>query len=186
MTPEKRAHMIMMAAYCGTIGTALLALSLALHLPDFVRGVGPGLLVGSIFILLWRSLRDEYFEGLWAAGASWSFIAMIAWSTLVPMYLLERMIGRMDPPAITHPEFFYGFIGVALAWQFVFVLIARDPIRLRALMTVAVLEKLGYGGAVVALYLGSRVGASTLVFGIIDLVLAALFVAAWRRTPATH
>ncbi|WP_126174992.1 hypothetical protein [Tsuneonella rigui] len=87
MTPEKRAHMIMMAAYCGTIGTALLALSLALHLPDFVRGVGPGLLVGSIFILLWRSLRDEYFEGLWAAGASWSFIAMIAWSTLVPMYL---------------------------------------------------------------------------------------------------
>jgi hypothetical protein len=87
MTPEKRAHMVMMAAYVGTIGTILLAASLALHLPDFVRGVGPGLLVGSLFILLWRSLRDEYFEQLWAAGASWSFIAIVAWTALVPMYL---------------------------------------------------------------------------------------------------
>ena len=87
MTPEKRAHMVMMAAYVGAAGTILLAASLAFHLPDFVRGVGPGLLVGSLFILLWRSLRDEYFEQLWAAGTSWSFIAVVAWTIAVPIYL---------------------------------------------------------------------------------------------------
>ena len=26
------------------------------------------------------------------------------------------------PPTITHPDFFYGFVGVALVWQLVFLL----------------------------------------------------------------
>ncbi|TWU23634.1 hypothetical protein [Bythopirellula polymerisocia] len=34
---------------------------------------------------------------------------------LVPQFFLEAQIGRDYPPAITHPEHFYGFIGVALA-----------------------------------------------------------------------
>ena len=34
---------------------------------------------------------------------------------LVPMYGVERILGTMFPPPITHPEFFYGFAGVALA-----------------------------------------------------------------------
>jgi hypothetical protein len=34
---------------------------------------------------------------------------------LAPLYFLERTIGRQAPPAITHPEYFYGFVGVALA-----------------------------------------------------------------------
>ena len=36
---------------------------------------------------------------------------------LTPMYFLEDRIGRDFPPPIAHPEHFYGFVGVALAWQ---------------------------------------------------------------------
>jgi len=29
---------------------------------------------------------------------------------VTPLYLLEDRIGRDQPPPITHPEFFYGFL----------------------------------------------------------------------------
>jgi hypothetical protein len=46
-----------------------------------------------------------------------------------PQYFMEEKIGQDYPPAITHPEYFYGFIGVGLAWQVAFLIIARDPAR---------------------------------------------------------
>jgi hypothetical protein len=49
--------------------------------------------------------------------------------TLTPLYFMVGKIGHDAPPSVTHPEFHYGFVGVALLWQMVFVLIARDPIR---------------------------------------------------------
>jgi hypothetical protein len=33
---------------------------------------------------------------------------------LVPQYFLEEKNGRDFPPAINHPEYYYGFIGVAV------------------------------------------------------------------------
>ena len=30
---------------------------------------------------------------------------------LAPIYFMESTIGRQTPPAITHPEYFYGFLG---------------------------------------------------------------------------
>ena len=53
---------------------------------------------------------------------------------LVPQYLLERRNGQNFPPIITHPEYYYGFIGVGLAWQVAFLLISGDPVRFRPLM----------------------------------------------------
>jgi hypothetical protein len=44
---------------------------------------------------------------------------------LAPQYFLEAKLGQDYPPPITHPEQFYGFIGVALAWQAAFLLISR-------------------------------------------------------------
>ena len=87
MTPAKRARMVMVAAYMGALGTVLAALAILLHWPDFFRGFPVGLLVASLFILLNRSLRDEYFQELWAAGTSWAFVAVIAWTIGVPIYL---------------------------------------------------------------------------------------------------
>ncbi|GMU66290.1 MAG: hypothetical protein AMXMBFR36_25640 [Acidobacteriota bacterium] len=101
---------------------------------------------------------------------------------LAPQYFLEDKVGRDFPPPITHPEHFYGFVGVALAWQFLFLLIAKDPVRFRPAMPVAVVEKLAFGGAAVVLYALGRIPTAVLGVGLIDLVLAALFVAAWRAT----
>src|SRR3712207_4414010 len=75
---------------------------------------------------------------------------------LLPQYFLEERIGRDYPPPITHPEHFYGFVGLALVWQLVFLLIARDVRRYRALMPLAVLEKLAFGVPALALYAGGR------------------------------
>ncbi|MGN6187207.1 MAG: hypothetical protein ACTHQM_26520 [Thermoanaerobaculia bacterium] len=101
---------------------------------------------------------------------------------LAPLYFLEDRIGRDFPPAITHPENFYGFIGVALAWQFLFFVIARDPSRFRPAMPVTVLEKLAFGIPVVLLYVGGRVDATVLGAGLADLTFAVLFFLAWRAT----
>lgn len=102
---------------------------------------------------------------------------------LTPLYFLEERIGHDLPPAITHPEHYYGFIGVALAWQVAFLVLARDPVRYRPLMPAAVLEKLGYGAAVVILFLQGRAGVPVLVTGLVDLILCMLFVMAYLRTP---
>ena len=102
--------------------------------------------------------------------------------SLLPMYFLEGWYMERLPPALTHPEFYYGFIGVALAWQVLFVLIARDPARLRPAMLPAVLEKLGWGIAVPVLVLQGRAPAFFLPAAVIDLVLGVLFVMAWRKT----
>ena len=101
---------------------------------------------------------------------------------LLPQYFLEGKIGRDYPPPITHPEHFYGFIGVALAWQFVFLIIARDVQRYRLLMLPAILEKLSFGLAAVALYATGRAAPSVAAVGSIDLVLAVLFALAYRMT----
>jgi hypothetical protein len=101
---------------------------------------------------------------------------------LVPQYFMEGRTGRDFPPPITHPEHYYGFIGVALAWQVLFFIMARDPVRFRLVMVPAMLEKLAFGGAAVVLYLQGRLPALILGAGIFDLILAALFVVAFRAT----
>jgi hypothetical protein len=101
--------------------------------------------------------------------------------SLIPMYFLEqRLMARMPPP-LSHPEFYYGFAGVAFAWQVLFVLIAREPARLRPAMLPAVLEKLTWGVGVLVLVSQGRAGNFFVPAAVIDLLLAALFVAAWRR-----
>jgi hypothetical protein len=101
---------------------------------------------------------------------------------LLPQYLLEERIGIEQPPPITHPEHFYGFVGVALAWQVAFLIVARDPVRYRLLMLPAILEKASFGIAALVLFAQQRVPGAVLVFGLIDLVWGALFGAAFRAT----
>ncbi len=102
---------------------------------------------------------------------------------LPPLYFLEDRIGREDPPPLTHPEFFYGFVGVAIAWQLVFLVIGGDPTRYRPLMLPSVCEKLGWGLAVVALFVAGRIPARVVPLGLVDLVFAVLFVLSYVRTP---
>lgn len=107
------------------------------------------------------------------------------WGVLVitPLYFLFDVIGRKDPPPITHPGFFYGFAGVALAWQIAFCFIATDPARFRPLMIPSILEKFLYGASVVVLVSQHRMHSSDLMFGGTDLLLGILFVIAYFKTP---
>jgi hypothetical protein len=107
------------------------------------------------------------------------------WGVLIitPLYFMFDLIGRNDPPPITHPGFFYGFIGAALAWQIVFMLIARDPSRHRPLMIPSVVEKLSYSVAVLVLIQQGRMHKSDMVFGVVDSLLGILFVLAYLRMP---
>ena len=101
---------------------------------------------------------------------------------LFPMYFLEEKNGRDMPPPITHPEYYYGFIGVALAWQIVFLLVARDPIRFRPIMIPAILEKASFAIPVILLFLKNRIPFLVLVVAMPDLVLGVLFVIALVKT----
>ena len=100
--------------------------------------------------------------------------------TLTPLYFIYNLIGQQDPPPVTHPGFYYGFAGVALAWQFAFFVIARDPVRFRPLMIPAILEKLGFGVPTIVLFAQRRLHPGDLGLGCIDLLFAALFAFAFR------
>ncbi len=108
--------------------------------------------------------------------------AIYGFAVLVPLYFLESRVGAMSPPAITHPEYFYGFVGIALAWQVMFVIIAREPTRYRLAMLPSILEKLGFGLASLALYLQGRLSLQGWLVATLDLLFAALFVAAFVQT----
>lgn len=101
---------------------------------------------------------------------------------LLPQYFLEGQLGRDYPPPVTHPEHYYGFVGVGIAWQVLFLIISRDPVRYRLAMLAGVLEKFSFGIAVWVLYFQHRVPQVIVGAGTIDLALGVLFILAFRRT----
>jgi len=103
---------------------------------------------------------------------------------LAPLYFLYDTIGRLEPPPLTHPQFYYGFAGVALAWQIGFLIIAAQPARLRPMMIPAILEKAAYAIAVGVLFVQGRLGGQQLVTGGMDALLGVLFLAAYFKTRA--
>ena len=111
----------------------------------------------------------------WVAGI-WGLVV------IAPLYFLFDLIGKQDPPVITHPGFYYGFVGCALAWQIAFLFIAREPVRLRVMMIPSVVEKFTYCTAVITLVMQGRTNQRDLVFAATDLTLGALFVVAFVAT----
>lgn len=118
--------------------------------------------------------------------AKWTFLVAGIYGllALLPQYFLETKNGLDFPPPITHPEYYYGFIGVAVAWQIAFLIISGDPVRYRPLMIVGVFEKMSFGIPAVLLFLAGKLSAVMLGAGIIDLVLGVLFAIAFVATPA--
>jgi hypothetical protein len=111
------------------------------------------------------------------------------WGVLViaPLFFMMDLIGTKNPPAVTHPEFYYGFAIVTLMWQVSFFIIASDPARFRPLMLPPALAKLGYAVMAATLLAQGRLDNSQLLFEISDLVLALLFILAYlklRNQPA--
>lgn len=101
---------------------------------------------------------------------------------LVPQYFLAEKLGRMVELPLAYPEQLYGFIGTALAWQFAFVLIARDVVRYRLFMLPGIAEKLLFSVPVFVLFAMGRVPPTTVAAAALDFALGLLFIAAYRRT----
>jgi hypothetical protein len=95
-----------------------------------------------------------------------------------------KIVGRQDPPPITHPQFYFGFVGVGLAWQIAFLVIATDPVRFRPMIIPAVLEKLSYSATVAILYVQGRASAMQSATGIPDAILCLLFLAAFVKSAS--
>lgn len=100
---------------------------------------------------------------------------------LLPMYFMETRYGADNPPAITHPEFYYGFIGVAVAFQLVFIVISRDPLKYKSLIIPSIVEKFSFVIAVAALIIAGRVSGQIIAGAAVDAVLGTLFTIALFR-----
>lgn len=109
-------------------------------------------------------------------AAAYGFIVIL------PMYFLLEKVDSETPPAVTHPEFYYGFLGLALLWQCVFALIAKDPIRFRSIMPVAIGEKFVYTILVMLLYAQGRVQPTVFRWSLVDPIFGMLFVSAYFAT----
>ena len=69
--------------------------------------------------------------GIWGIGV------------LTPLYWLVDVSGRRYGVPTEYPQFYYGFLSVAMAWQIAFLIIGSNPARFRMLMIPGILEKLG-------------------------------------------
>ncbi len=115
------------------------------------------------------------------------FIGAGVWGLAIvtPMFFLYDYIGRHYPPALTHPDFYYGFLTVTFCWQLAFLIIGSDPGRFRPMMIVAVLEKVTYVSALAWLTLRGDLRFEQSAVGIPDFVLGLLFVAAFANTTSS-
>ncbi len=120
--------------------------------------------------------RNAFARNVFLIAGGYGFLA------LLPQYFLEDSINRNFPPSLTHPEQFYGFIGVSLAWQCAFLLIASNVARFRIFMLAAILEKVSFGAATLVLFGCGRVPRVVAGVGSIDLMFAVLFIAAFQSS----
>jgi hypothetical protein len=100
---------------------------------------------------------------------------------LVPGFLGEKMLAEKMPPPVTHPEFYYGFFGIAVAWQVAFLIISRDPQRFRPIIPAAILEKLTFCVACAVLLALCRIPLIVAMGGAGDFILGTLFTISYFR-----
>lgn len=115
------------------------------------------------------------------------FIAAGVWGIVVltPLYFLVDVTGRQYPPPTSYPQFFYGFLSVAMAWQIAFLIIGSNPVRFRLLMIPSIIEKFGHVVGVAVLYGQARISAADATAAVPDLLLGALFIAAFAKSPTS-
>jgi hypothetical protein len=116
--------------------------------------------------------------------AKYVFIGAGIWgiAVLTPLFWLVDITGRQYPPPNDYPQFFYGFIAVAMAWQIAFIVIGSNPLRYRAFMIPAMIEKFGYVSLLFLLYGRSRIPAIDVQPAIPDGLIGILFVVAFFMT----
>lgn len=100
---------------------------------------------------------------------------------VTPLYFVEPMFlgeGAAGPARV----FYYGFVGVTLAWQVLYLVVSVAPGRYRPVMLLGAAAKLSFSAAIYWLALTDSVDPRLLGGATVDVVLAALFVAAFVLT----
>ena len=103
------------------------------------------------------------------------FAAYFGVLELVPLYFA--------PWPAHAPEMYLGFVGVALVFQAVFWVIGSNPPHYRALMPLAVAEKVAFGVPALALVARGLTAPTITLPATLDLLLGVGFFWAWRITP---
>jgi hypothetical protein len=106
----------------------------------------------------------------------WGFVIV------TPLYFMYDSIGRQYPPPVTHPDFYYGFLAVTLAWQIAFLVISSDPLRFRPFMLLAMFEKFSYVVTMTALDRAGELQPGQFAVAAPDFLLGILFVVAFLKT----
>lgn len=125
-------------------------------------------------------MKDRFSSIVFLAAGIYGLIV------LAPGFFGEKMVAEKMPPAITHPEFYYGFLGVAVAWQVAFLIISRDPQRFRSIIPAAVLEKLAFCIVCTVLLALGRIPLIMMAGGAGDFVLGTLFTISYFRLRASY
>jgi hypothetical protein len=111
----------------------------------------------------------------WAAGL-WGMLV------LIPLYFMYDFVGRQDPPPLNHPQFYYGFAGAGLAWQFAFMVVGSDPVRFRPMMIPSLIEKFGFVLTLGVLVLTKQLEPQQFAIAVPDALLGCLFAMAFVKT----
>ena len=111
--------------------------------------------------------------GMWGIGV------------LTPLYWLVDVSGRRYGVPTEYPQFYYGFLSVAMAWQIAFLIIGSNPARFRMLMIPGMLEKLGYVVGLSLLYQQARVTWADAQAAVPDFALAILMMLAFVKTRSS-
>ena len=114
-----------------------------------------------------------------------AFLIAGVWGIVVltPLYFLVDLTGRQYDAPVDYPQFFYGFLSVAMAWQIAFLVIGSSPARFRPLMIPSIVEKFGHVTGVAVLYGQGRLSVADATAAGPDLLLGVLFVLAFAMTP---
>lgn len=119
--------------------------------------------------------------------AKWVFTIGGLWGVLIigSLFFLEPVIASQTGP-LSHPDTYYGFAVSTFAMQIGYLVIGRNPAAYRPFMLIGAGGKLAYAAFCWALYAQGRIPVTVPTLASPDLLLAALFVAAWFRTrPAS-
>jgi hypothetical protein len=112
--------------------------------------------------------------------ARWIFIiaAIYGLPALASWFFVTPKIVWQAPSQ--QPEIYYGFAGLGVAWQAVFLLIGFDPLRYRPLMLLAAFgEKFLFSGMLVVLMLRHIARPHWRPFAAIDFILGVAFLFAY-------
>ena len=120
--------------------------------------------------------------------AKWVFLIAGVFGLLVtiPMALAEKAIEQIMPPAVAHPEFFYGFVLLNACWQVLYLFLSTDPIRYRPMMIPSFLAKASGVVALTWLVLQGRISRQWTLTIILDGIWALLFLVAFWSAGRGH